>query len=482
MKFCRLKTLCLAFAALFAWNCSDSATASDDKTTPKFKVCPEAEGAGAFHLEGGMDVIIYPDYVVTNGDGVVIGNFMLTEGSVGSIIANSGKTLIQNIDLATLPIEPVNTEAIVITGPSWYLKDATGEYIIKNDEYGTVTDVRGNNVGLADIITTLPLITLYSGIDGSVITTASIDTLKVFNIGARCTTTPVESSSSVEPESSEGGEVNPGNSSSSGGNNNSSARQSSSSVKSSSSVQSSSSKTGQCPTIKTKSGGRTGSGWATRYWDCCKPHCSWPEHAGGNYSRQCTNKGKSQNSNWGDGSICSGGSQMTCTSQIPFTIDGCSEMGFAFAAVPSADGGSCGKCYQLTFTGKGKYGDNINTSSIKNKKLIIMVTNVGGDVQQGQFDIMIPGGGVGMFNGCASMGWGGQGEQYGGLLSDCERESDYKAAATQTCLKNKCNSVFSNDAEAKKGCMFLADWMHAAGNPMHNYVEVECPDVLKQKY
>jgi hypothetical protein len=24
--------------------------------------------------------------------------------------------------------------------------------------------------------------------------------------------------------------------------------------------------------------------------------------------------------------------------------------------------------------------------------------------------------------------------------------------------------------------------MHAAGNPMHNYVEVECPDVLKQKY
>jgi hypothetical protein len=24
--------------------------------------------------------------------------------------------------------------------------------------------------------------------------------------------------------------------------------------------------------------------------------------------------------------------------------------------------------------------------------------------------------------------------------------------------------------------------MHAAGNPMHNYVEVECPEVLKQKY
>ena len=36
--------------------------------------------------------------------------------------------------------------------------------------------------------------------------------------------------------------------------------------------------------------------------------------------------------------------------------------------------------------------------------------------------------------------------------------------------------------QAKKGCMFLAEFMHAAGNPEHNYVEVECPDVLKDKY
>jgi hypothetical protein len=30
--------------------------------------------------------------------------------------------------------------------------------------------------------------------------------------------------------------------------------------------------------------------------------------------------------------------------------------------------------------------------------------------------------------------------------------------------------------------MFLAEWMHAAGNPNHNYVEVECPQVLKSRY
>lgn len=176
---------------------------------------------------------------------------------------------------------------------------------------------------------------------------------------------------------------------------------------------------------------------------------------------------------------------MTCTSQIPFTVSGCSDMGFAFAAVPAGLGGQCGKCFQLTFTGSGKYETKANHQALKGKKLIVMVTNIGGDVQSGQFDILIPGGGVGMFNGCASMGWGGQGEQYGGLLSDCEKEVGYNGdllSKRKECLTNKCNSVFSNDSEAKQGCLFLANWMNAAGNPEHNYVEVECPDVLKNKY
>lgn len=238
--------------------------------------------------------------------------------------------------------------------------------------------------------------------------------------------------------------------------------------------------TGGCPNIVTKGGG--GSGWATRYWDCCKPSCSWNENAGGNPSRQCDAKGKNQNNDYGAQSICSGGNAATCTSQIPFTIDGCSDYGFAFAAVPASNGGQCGKCFQLTFTGEGKYSNDANIAKIKGKKLIIMVTNVGYDVEQGQFDIMIPGGGVGAFNGCSQMGWGNQGKQYGGLLSDCEEETGYSAAAYASCLERKCNDVFANDSEAKNGCLFLATWMKAANNPMHNYVEVECPSVLKSKY
>ena len=134
------------------------------------------------------------------------------------------------------------------------------------------------------------------------------------------------------------------------------------------------------------------------------------------------------------------------------------------------------------------YSNNVewgimDTSIVKyNKKLIVMVTNIGGDVNQGQFDIMIPGGGVGQFNGCAGMGWGAQGEQYGGLLSDCEKEHNYNAGKMASCLTEKCNKAFGSDEEAKKGCLFLATWMNAAGNPEHNYVEVECPEVLKKKY
>lgn len=235
--------------------------------------------------------------------------------------------------------------------------------------------------------------------------------------------------------------------------------------------------------LKYISGGRSGKGWATRYWDCCKPHCSWPEHAHGNYSKQCTNKGTKESTDWGGGSICSGGGLMTCTSQIPIVID--DSLAYAFAAVPAADGGSCGKCYALTFDGRGKYERKTNHVRLEGKVLVVMTTNIGGDVQQGQFDVMIPGGGVGLFNGCSSMGWGKQGEQYGGLLSECEKESGTAGnllTKRKDCLAKKCEQSFANDAKAKEGCMFLATWMEAAGNPTHNYKEVECPTELKERY
>ncbi|MEE3340524.1 MAG: glycosyl hydrolase family 5, partial [Hallerella sp.] len=173
----------------------------------------------------------------------------------------------------------------------------------------------------------------------------------------------------------------------------------------------------------------------------------------------------------------------TCTSQIPMIID--DSTAYAFAAVPAANGGQCGHCYALTFTGTGKYENMKPQAALKGKVLVVMASNVGEDVTQGQFDVMIPGGGVGIYNGCAGMGWGSDmGKQYGGLLSSCEEELNYvdNIAKRQECLTQKCNSTFASDPVAKEGCLFLATWMSAAGNPNHTYVEVECPAELKAKY
>ena len=187
-------------------------------------------------------------------------------------------------------------------------------------------------------------------------------------------------------------------------------------------------------------------------------------------------------------SKCDGGPSTTCLSQVPFVLDGCPEVGYAFGAVPGAGPNVCGRCFLVEFTGEGKYETKKNHQSIKGTKLIVMATNIGYDVSGGQFDIMIPGGGVGYYNGCSSILGTNLGQQYGGLLSDCENSVGYSLSdddmytQRKECLVNKCNSVFSSKATAKAGCLFLANFMEAAGNPVVTYQQIQCPDVLKERY
>ena len=259
----------------------------------------------------------------------------------------------------------------------------------------------------------------------------------------------------------------------------SSVKSSSSSAKSSSSSAKSSSSTGGNSgtyQIKYVNGGKSGDGYATRYWDCCKPHCAWPEHGG--TASTCDARGNKIGDK-GASSMCDGGNAGICRSQFPIVIN--DTLAFAFAATPGGEN-NCGKCFDLAFTGQGKYATD-NHSKLKGKHLIVMSNNVGYDVAGGQFDVMIPGGGYGIFNGCSQkMGWGSQGSQYGGLLDQCEQESNYKASTYKSCLQKKCESSFSSDPEAKEGCLFMANWMNAAGNPLLKYKEVECPQELKDRY
>lgn len=242
---------------------------------------------------------------------------------------------------------------------------------------------------------------------------------------------------------------------------------------------------GGCPVIKYVNGGMSGSGHATRYWDCAKPSCAWPENANqgtGKMARQCGKDGVTLLNDPSAPSALDGGNATTCKSQTAFTINGCDNIGFAFAATPGNN--SCGKCFELTFTGEGKYETKTNHQKLKGKKLIVMASNIGGDVSSGQFDIMIPGGGVGIKNACGNIGFNqGTTTTHGGMLSDCENEVGYNGdvySKRKECLTKKCNATFSGDA--LKGCLFLADFMEAAGNPLHTFKQVECPQVLLDKY
>lgn len=117
--------------------------------------------------------------------------------------------------------------------------------------------------------------------------------------------------------------------------------------------------------------------------------------------------------------------------------------------------------------------------------MIVQAVNIGYDVSGGQFDLLVPGGGVGAFNACSAQ-WGISsselGSQYGGLLAACKQEIGWNASLDEykSCLVKRCNSVFGsrNLTEMQQGCLWYANWFEAADNPALKYKEVACPSEL----
>lgn len=472
MKHAFLKALLAAGAIMIAWNCSDEST-----TGPK---APEyAVTSSARLLSTDQDYIIYLDGRVTNPEGDIIATIKFIEGSsVGVITDLAGNVLYDGVDVAGLPLLEKNTTVYAITGPAFHLVDETGDYLIYLAEdggsIGFVKDSNATVIGFFNFETNT--VVAPDGVT-ELTKVENILDLPVLQPGDKFTKEPdpviVESSSSEfvpGPESSS--DIGPTPTSSA------TPKSSSSQPKSSSSApKSSSSKGGSSYQIKYINGGKSGSGYATRYWDCCKPHCAWPEHGGS--ASTCDAKGNKIGDKSAS-SMCDGGNAGICRSQFPIIIN--DTLAFAFAATPGGEN-NCGKCFDLVFDGGCKYDATSLHKKMKGKHLIVMSNNVGYDVAGGQFDVMIPGGGYGIFNGCSNkMGWGSQGSQYGGLLDECEKETGYNSSKYKSCLTEKCNKSFSSDPEAKEGCLFLATWMNAAGNLTHNYREVECPQELKQRY
>lgn len=222
-------------------------------------------------------------------------------------------------------------------------------------------------------------------------------------------------------------------------------------------------------------------GYATRYWDCCKAHCGWEANATGlDALRSCSIDNVPQATFTGPSGCGStdASASYTCFSQAPRAIT--PTLAYGFAAVPAA-GEICGRCYRLDFDGTGHYdAADPGSVALRGRTMIVQATNIGFDVGGGQFDILIPGGGVGAFNACTRQ-WGlasdaPLGAQYGGFLTAC-REAGGSHDAVRACVRARCESVFGEPrfAELRAGCAWFVDWFQAADNPNLDWSEVECP-------
>ncbi len=227
-------------------------------------------------------------------------------------------------------------------------------------------------------------------------------------------------------------------------------------------------------------------GYATRYWDCCKAHCGWPGNVnpGTEPLQSCNKADDGLGANYLVESSCQAladGSAYTCYSNAPWAVD--AKLAYGFAAVP-ASGDICGRCYQLDFDGTGHYNaQDPGSVALGDKTMIVQATNIGFDVGGGQFDILTPGGGVGLFDAC-SYQWGVAtpelGATYGGFMTYCQQQVGTDHAKLKECVLSRCAAVFDEPAlaELAAGCQWYVDWYEVADNPNLRFQEVACPAEL----
>lgn len=272
-------------------------------------------------------------------------------------------------------------------------------------------------------------------------------------------------------------------------------------------------------------------GWNTRYWDACKPHCSWLRESENDVTRADTSSDEvyqagfrtARNCNihdvevptftlgnvtpyWfgyeGTKSACTAVKEQgvfTCTDMAPIAVN----ENLAYGYVAGTADSRCGKCYHLQYDGhfKDEFENNppkATHKALAGKHMIVMASNIGMDVAggnpdlpAGQFDLMVPGGGVGAFDALsiqvngANVNWGAG---FGGFLTECQKNTNCGTEGSldcyQTCVKDMCDAAFANGGlpNLLRGCHWFADWYMAADNPTYYIEEVECPQYLVDHY
>lgn len=122
-------------------------------------------------------------------------------------------------------------------------------------------------------------------------------------------------------------------------------------------------------------------GKTTRYWDCCKPSCSWDGKATLSAGPVATcDKDDNPLADPNAVSACDGGSAYMCANESPWAVS--DDLAYGYAAVSIAGGSEsswCCACYELTFT----------SGPVQGKKMIVQATNTGGDLGANHFDISV---------------------------------------------------------------------------------------------
>lgn len=231
-------------------------------------------------------------------------------------------------------------------------------------------------------------------------------------------------------------------------------------------------------------------GWASRYWDCCKPHCAWQANAGGAGSpmRMCSRQNQTL-SNADAPSACAEPSNnaagFVCYDNAPWAVS--DTLAYGYVATHGGAGDHCGRCFQFQFKGSShNAGDDAGSQALQGKTMIVQATNIGYDVSgDGQFDLMLPGGGLGAFQDACPVQWGVSagdlGAGYGGLLTTCKSQHGNNHTAVKNCVRQRCQSLFGSKQELSAlmdACDWFVDWYEVADNPSFLYKEVPCPQAL----
>ena len=475
----RLLSSLLAVGAVAMYSaCSDSGTSPNTPNVPASKLCSSLQLAHA-----GWLVELGSSYLVIDDAGSVTdvaGNYVGVYTNEGNIVDTTGNLVLSNVDLSLL--QRCEANFVPNTGSS---SSAGGASNPGSSATPTSSDTNPASSS-SDVNPGLSSSDVIPSLSSSSVVPTSSDTP---------TSSAVESSSSTEPVKTTG---NPEEDI----------------------------KQYPVPTLKNILGNGT-SGWNTRYWDACKPHCSQTSTDGEEGKPKITSQEVYEASHY-TARVCNindieiptftyskglerywvgiqntpnacqeadpaSGGGFTCTDMAPVAVN--DTLAYAFVAGSDATT-SCGKCFHLQYDGSfhdasASNGAKETHKALKGKHIIVMASNIGHDVKPGQFDLMVPGGGPGIFNALQlqitkpGIEWGAT---YGGFLTYCQNGEkcgyDGTLNCYQTCVKEMCDAAFGDSKYPNllRGCHWFADWFMAADNPTYQWEEVDCPQYLIDKY